>query len=285
LKGVSHHDRDYAFGEAILTLRLKIGLTQAGLAHLLGISRRALGAWEAGSSYPKIEQLKKLVALAIEQHAFPIGHEAEEVQALWQASHQKVSLDEAWLNGLLTPSPKRATPSVDAKREESSTGSDMQAFPALPLQPTTFVGRVTELEEIDALLGDPACHLLTLIGPGGIGKTRLAVEVATRQVERFQEAAALVPLSFVGTPNQIVSAIGSSLHLSFSGQSDPREQLLEYLQKRHTLLLLDNFEHLLEGTELVAEILSAAPRVKLLVTSRERLNLSAEWLFDVGGLS
>src|SRR5512132_1745625 len=101
MKGISYRDRDYAFGEAILALRLKVGLTQAGLAQRLGISRRALGAWEAGSSYPKFEQLKKLVALAIEQHAFPNGKEVEEVQALWQASHQRAPLDEAWLNELL----------------------------------------------------------------------------------------------------------------------------------------------------------------------------------------
>ena len=74
----------------MLALRTKMGLTQVELAQLLGVSRRAVGAWESGSSYPKIEQLKKLVALAIEQHVFSTGHEVEEVRALWQASHQRV---------------------------------------------------------------------------------------------------------------------------------------------------------------------------------------------------
>ncbi len=283
MKGISYRDRDYAFGEAILALRRKIGLSQVGLANLLGISRRAVGDWEAGNSYPKIEPLKKLIALAIKQHAFPTGREAEEVHALWQASHQKVRLDEEWLAAVLTPSPEQAT-SSDAD-EDSPMSNDKQASLVLPFRPTAFVGRVTELAEVDALLGDPACRLLTLIGPGGIGKTRLAFEVATRQLERFQDGVVFVPLASVGTPNQIVSAIGGSLNLSFSSQSDPREQLLEYLHKRHTLLLLDNFEHLLEGAELVPEILVGAPHVSILVTSRERLNLSAEWLFDVGGLS
>jgi predicted ATPase len=113
----------------------------------------------------------------------------------------------------------------------------------------------------------------------------LAFEVATRQTETFQDGAAFVPLASVGTPNQMVSAIASSLNLSSSSQADPREQLLTYLRKRHTLLLLDNFEHLLERAEIVSEILSAAPRVTILVTSRERLNLTPEWLFDVRGLS
>jgi predicted ATPase/transcriptional regulator with XRE-family HTH domain len=289
MKGSSYRDRDYAFGEAILSLRLKIGLTQAGLADLLGVSRRAVGDWEAGSSYPKLKPLKKLIALVIEQHAFPVGREAEEVHALWQASHQKVPLDEAWLAALLTPSLAtgltRDLGLADTKREGSSTRSDRQAFLVLPFQATTFVGRVTELAEIDALLRDPACRLLTLVGLGGIGKTRLAFEVATRQMEKFQDGVVFVALTSVGTPNQIVSAIGGSLNLSFSGQSDPREQLIGYLQTRHMLLLLDNFEHLLEGVDLVSEILSAAPHVSMLVTSRERLNLSAEWLFDVRGLS
>src|SRR5574341_768084 len=100
MKGISYLNRDYAFGEAILALRLKIGLTQAGLADLLGISRRALGAWEAGSSYPKLVHVKQLIVLALEHKALPAGSEAERIHALWHASHQKVLLDEAWINEL-----------------------------------------------------------------------------------------------------------------------------------------------------------------------------------------
>ncbi len=288
MKGISYRDRDYAFGEAMLALRAKIGLTQVELAQFLGVSRRAVGDWEAGKSYPKLEHFKQLVVLALQHQAFPAGSEAERIHALWHASHQKVLLDEAWINGLLTPSPERTTGltrDLEPSHEESPERSEKQASLVLPFQPTTFVGRVTELAEIDALLGDPACRLLTLVGPGGIGKTRLALEVATRQMERFQDGVVFVALASVGTPNQIVSAIGSSLKLSFSSQGDSREQLLTYLRKRHTLLLLDNFEHLLEGCELVSKILSSAPRLSILITSRERLNVSAEWLFDVGGLS
>jgi len=288
MKGISYRDRDFSFGEAMLALRTKIGLTQVELAQFLGVSRRAVGDWEAGSSYPKLEHFKQLVVLALRHQAFPAGSEAERIHALWHASHQKVLLEEAWLNGLLTPSLERTTGfthDLEPGHEEAPTRSEEQASLVLPFQPTTFLGRVTELAEIDALLSDPACRLLTFVGPGGIGKTRLALEAATRQMERFQDGVVFVALASVGTPNQIVSAIGSSLNLSSSGQGDPRGQLLTYLRKRHTLLLLDNFEHLLERAEIVSEILSAAPRVKILVTSRERLNLSPEWLFDVGGLS
>src|SRR5215510_13457129 len=103
----------------MLALRLKFRLTQAGLAQQLGISRRALGAWEAGSSYPRIEQFKRLVALGIKQHAFSTGHEFEEVQTLWQASHQKTLLDEVWLTELLRSSPTQTILPVDAKRKKS----------------------------------------------------------------------------------------------------------------------------------------------------------------------
>src|SRR5436305_13479252 len=85
----------------MLTLRTTLGLTQAGLAEVLGISRRAVAQWEAGLNYPKAEHLKQLITLGVQQHAFPAGHEAEEIRALWHAAHQKVLLDEAWLAALL----------------------------------------------------------------------------------------------------------------------------------------------------------------------------------------
>ncbi len=272
MKGLSSGNRDYAFGEAILTLRLKIGLTQAGLSQQFGISRRAIGAWEAGSSYPKIEQLQKLVALAVEQHVFPRGQESKEVHALWQASHQRVPLDEAWLTELLHPSPKQTT---DGHKRTSLI---------LPFQPTAFVGRTTELAEIDALLGDPACRLLTLVGPGGIGKTRLAMRVAVDCAEQFDDGVYFVPLQSLDSSEFIVSAIADVLSFPFSPGVDPKQQLIQYLREKALLLVLDNFEHLLDGAELLTEILEAAPDIKLLVTSREVLNLQEEWLYSVRGL-
>src|SRR5712692_2324743 len=101
MKGSSYRDRDYAFGQAMLTLRITIGLTQAGLAKHLGISRKAVGEWEAGLTYPKAEHLKALIALAVEQQAFPADREEAEIRTLWQAARQKVLLDEAWLAALL----------------------------------------------------------------------------------------------------------------------------------------------------------------------------------------
>src|SRR5947209_2581558 len=103
VKSYSYRERDYAFAQLMLTLRTTIGLTQAGLADRLGISRRAVAEWEAGLSYPKAERLKQLIELGVQLQVFPAGREAEEIRALWRAAHQKVLLDEAWLHDLLAP--------------------------------------------------------------------------------------------------------------------------------------------------------------------------------------
>src|SRR5258708_17201020 len=102
MKGSSYRERDYAFGQLMLTLRTKLELTQTELAEVLGVGRRTVIDWEGGLTYPTADHLKQFVVLAIERQAYPTGREAEEVRALWQAARQKVLLDEAWLGGLLS---------------------------------------------------------------------------------------------------------------------------------------------------------------------------------------
>src|ERR1700730_3495318 len=102
MKGSSYRERDYAFGQVMLTLRTKLELTQTALAEVLGVGRRAVIDWEGGLTYPTAEHLKAFIALAIERQAWPFGREAEEVRALWQAARQKLLLDEIWLGGLLS---------------------------------------------------------------------------------------------------------------------------------------------------------------------------------------
>lgn len=156
--------------------------------------------------------------------------------------------------------------------------------PTLPIQLTPFWGRELELAGIRRLLTAPTCRLLTLLGPGGIGKTRLALEAASEQGMNFNDGLCFVPLQPLGAADQMVLAIAETLNLSFFSSSEPKTQLLDYLSNKRLLLVLDNLEHLLEGVALVSDILAAAPLVKVIVTSRERLNLREEWLFDVGGL-
>jgi predicted ATPase/DNA-binding NarL/FixJ family response regulator len=158
------------------------------------------------------------------------------------------------------------------------------AVPGLPLQPTPFVGRVDELAEIAALLVDPACRLLTLVGPGGIGKTRLALQAAADAQSHFADGVCFVALQPVTSTEFLVQAFADALHLAFYGTETPRLQLLRWLRPQQRLIVVDNFEHLLDDVALLTEIMEAAPGVKLLVTSRETLNVREEWVREVGGM-
>lgn len=157
----------------------------------------------------------------------------------------------------------------------------------LPAQLTSFVGRRKELDELNQLISDPDCRILTLVGPGGIGKTRLALETATQQVSSYIDGTYFVPLAPLGSPDHLVPTLAGAMQFMFDTHSsdlDPKSQLLDYMRERSMLLLMDNFEHVIQGADLLVEIVESAPDAKVLVTSRERLDLQSEWTFDVGGM-
>lgn len=166
----------------------------------------------------------------------------------------------------------------------------------LPQQPTAFLGRGEELAGIKERLENVNCHLLTLLGPGGIGKTRLAIESALLMLDYtsgassnvgsilFPDGAFFVPLAPLNSAEFLISAITEALKFSFYVQDNGKTQLLNYLRQKHLLLVLDNFEHVLEGANLLTEIIKYAPGVKILVTSRERLNLQEEWVLQLQGM-
>ena len=154
----------------------------------------------------------------------------------------------------------------------------------LPNQATSFVGREEETAQIIALLNDRNCRLVTLVGPGGIGKTRLALEVVACQLDKFADGVFLVALQPLTSHEEIVPTIANSLGIKLqTDRQDPCKPLFDFFQDKSILLLMDNFEHLLEGVQIIPDLL-AATTVDIMVTSRESLNLSEEYLFTVSGL-
>ncbi|MEZ4707709.1 MAG: tetratricopeptide repeat protein [Caldilineaceae bacterium] len=178
-----------------------------------------------------------------------------------------------------------ASPSVVGAPALPAAHAGPVASYGLPKAITPFIGREMELVQIGSRLRDPECRLLTLVGPGGIGKTRLAVAAAEAQSEQFRNGVVFVPLADVAAPAQLATTIANALQFTlYRREEEPQQQLLTYLADKELLLVMDNFEHLLAGASLVTDILSRAPQVKVLATSRARLNVQGEWLLDVPGL-
>jgi DNA-binding SARP family transcriptional activator/predicted ATPase len=158
----------------------------------------------------------------------------------------------------------------------------------LPLTTSPFVGREAEISAIQDYLQDPACRLLTLVGAGGMGKTRLALEAIADWISRLRkgelEGVTLVSLAPLQTAEAIAPAIAQATGLALSPGREPEQQLLDFLRQKRWVLILDSFEHLPEGAGLVAEILRTTSQVKVLVTSRVRLNLHDEHCLPVAGI-
>lgn len=154
----------------------------------------------------------------------------------------------------------------------------------LPPQPTPFIGRRKELAEILARIDSPDCRLLTITGPGGVGKTRVALQVAAENIDAFPHGVYQVSLAPLSASSAIVTTVADALHFPFTGPEAPSEQLWRYLKDKEMMLVLDNFEHLMDGVSVVSDLLENAGRLKLIITSRERLNLHEEWTYELAGM-
>ena len=180
--------------------------------------------------------------------------------------------------------------------ERIESASSRKPFASqVPTPATPFIGRENEVAEVLTLLAEPQTRLVTLAAPGGMGKTRLALAVASAIIPNFQHGVHFVPLAPHSSAQDIPVVLARSLQIPLSG-SNPQAQLFAYLQNKQMLLVLDNFEQLLANTsdvvangeavgeKLIAELLQAAPQIKVLITSRERLNIMGEVVLALGGL-
>ncbi len=260
MKSHPYPQRDYSFGQTILTLRTAMNLSQVELAHLLKISRIAVQSWEAGNSYPKLEHLKHLIEFALQFQAFAASREEEEIRGLWRAAHQKVLLDEHWLSAVLSHASRMPSSTSSLLVESPGISSPTETTPSMrvdwggALEVSNFYGRLWELATLEQWVVQERCRVVSVVGMGGIGKSVLVVTLMHRVAEHFQGVlfrslrdspsceALLDDCLHVLSPQLLIPASASlEHHLTL---------LLECLRQRRILLVLDNLETLLQEGEM-----------------------------------
>ena len=244
-----------SFGTRLRSLRETAGLTQEELAFRAGLSPNAVGLLERGARRrPQPHTVRSLA------------------DALDLSENERASL--------LTAVPRRET-------TDPETPSPAPGY-VLPSPPTPLVGRERELREVrELLLGDSEVRLLTLIGIGGVGKSRLALEAARASVAagRFPDGVTFVALAPLSDPALVVPTIARSLGLRESERQSPRDALFDYLRGKRLLLVLDNFEHLMEAAPEISGLIESSANLALLLTSRAPLRVRGEQEYPVGPLA
>jgi predicted ATPase/DNA-binding SARP family transcriptional activator len=261
-----------------LDLALRHRLAPVALAAFIGLAPLLAAAGAAGEAL-------ELLALA-EQHSAATAETRGRAAALAERIAAGVTAETvAAARRRGAGLDWRAVAKQLLRQKASDTSAEPRPAPTnLDPRLPPLIGRDWQLAELVGLLNLPARRLVTLHGPGGIGKTRLAQEAGLAALEHFPDGTWFVALAPLSSPDQIAGAIAEALGFRPGGAGEPREQLLGYLREKRLLLILDNFEHLLEGAGLLADLLRLSPQVTLLVTSRERLNLAGEIVVPVRGI-
>lgn len=255
-------DHDLLFGNWLKRLRAQHDLTQERLAEQVGCAVQTIRMIERGARRPSREMAQRLVDVLHVPEA-----EREHVLRLARAR-----LVEA-------PAP------IPLLRHDHEVAAPARRRVRLPVPATALIGREAEQAALRQRLADPSCRLVTLLGAGGTGKTRLALQLATHLSQHMEEDIAFVELAQIVSVEHVAAAIADALRCPIIATQPLEESLLAWLRPRQMLLMLDNLEHLLNATALIATILQEAPGVRMLVTSRERLRLREEWVFELGGLA
>ena len=242
-----------AFSGLLKQFREAAGLTQEVLAERAGLSVRAISALERGvNRTPRRDTLERLASAL----ALPARKRAQLVRS--------------------------AYPDVDPSLSAPASVGMPQT---LPVPATPLLGRQREVDAVVDLLRRSDVRLVTLTGPAGVGKTRLAVQVIEDTAEAFDDGTCFVELADLRDPDKVPAAIAEALSLHETPGHSPVDRLMAHLQGKHLLLVLDNFEHVAPVAPLLARLVAAAPRLKVLVTSRARLRVRAEHEFVVPPLA
>lgn len=255
------------FGDLLRQLRRRAGLTQGELAALVGFSVAQISRLEQNERLPDLSVLAEKFAPAL-----ALQEEPRLAQRLLELA--------AAARGERPPVAIQVTRTVQTIVHEEVLESDSH----LPAPPTTLIGREQEVATISKRLLDAPGRLLTLVGPPGVGKTRLALEVAAKVQELFAQGVHFIPLATATALEHVAEAFVNGLHLEAS-QKPARERLIEFLRRKALLLIVDNFEQVMDAATLLADLLAECPQVRMVVTSREPLHLRAEQRFKVQPLN